>query len=192
VVNVVVTNTEEQSGTLANGYTYTGSNPAPTVASISPTTGGTTGGTTVTITGTGFLTGATITLGGNSASAVTVVNGQSVTATTSAHAAGAVNVVVNAGERIHLHRAHLRLRPGRARGRFEFGHGQRWADGVLHSVDRRRWVEWHSGFHLRGSAKGRNLHRPDEPAVQCKHADHREYQCGHDRTNHGIAASIRL
>ncbi len=36
-----------------------GSNPAPTVSSISPTTGSGSGGTAVTITGTGFLSGAT-------------------------------------------------------------------------------------------------------------------------------------
>ena len=36
-VNVVVTNTDAQSGTLTNGYTYT--NPAPTVTSITPNSG---------------------------------------------------------------------------------------------------------------------------------------------------------
>jgi hypothetical protein len=91
-VSVVVTNTDGQSGTLTNGYTYT--NPAPTVTSISPTSGTTAGGTAVTITGTGFLTGATVTLGGTSATNVTVVSATSITATTPAHAAGPVNVVV--------------------------------------------------------------------------------------------------
>ncbi|MGA9800313.1 MAG: IPT/TIG domain-containing protein, partial [Terriglobales bacterium] len=93
-VNVVVTNTDTQSGTLTNGYTYTAANPAPTVTSITPTTGLTAGGTAVTITGTGFLSGATVTLGGSSATGVTVVSPTSITATTPAHAAGAVNVVV--------------------------------------------------------------------------------------------------
>ncbi len=37
-VNVVVTNTDAQTGTLSNGYTYA-SNPAPTVTSIAPTSG---------------------------------------------------------------------------------------------------------------------------------------------------------
>ena len=94
-VSVVVTNTEEQSGTLANGYTYVASNPAPTVASIAPKTGPATGGTTVTITGAGFQTGATVTLGGNAASGVSVASAQSITATTPSHAAGTVNVVVS-------------------------------------------------------------------------------------------------
>ena len=62
-VNVVVTNTDAQSGTLTNGYTYTATNPAPTVTSITPNTGTANGGTAVTITGTGFLAGATVSLG---------------------------------------------------------------------------------------------------------------------------------
>ena len=59
-VSVVVTNTDGQSGTLTNGYTYT--NSAPAVISIAPGSGSTSGGTSVTITGTGFLTGATVKL----------------------------------------------------------------------------------------------------------------------------------
>ena len=94
VVNVVVTNTDAQTGTLANGYTYTASNPAPTVTSISPTSGTTAGGTSVTITGTGFLTGTTVSFGATAAPSVNVVGSTSITATTPAHAAGAVNVVV--------------------------------------------------------------------------------------------------
>ena len=64
------------------------------MTSISPTSGTTAGGTPVTITGTGFLTGATVSLGGTAATGVTVVSSTSITATTAAHAAGAVNVVV--------------------------------------------------------------------------------------------------
>ncbi len=65
-VNVVVTNSDTQSGTLTQGFTYTAvPNPAPTVAAISPTSGTNAGGTAVTITGTGFLTGATVSLGGD-------------------------------------------------------------------------------------------------------------------------------
>ncbi len=93
-VNVVVTNTDAQTGTLTNGYTYNAANPAPTVTSITPNSGNTTGGTAVTITGTGFLAGATVKLGGTAATGVVVVNSTSITANTSAHAAGAVSVVV--------------------------------------------------------------------------------------------------
>ncbi len=93
-VSVVVTNTDTQTGTLNNGYTYTPSNPAPTVTSITPNTGTAAGGTSVTITGTGFLAGATVSLGGTAATNVNVVGSTSITATTPAHAAGAVSVVV--------------------------------------------------------------------------------------------------
>ena len=61
---------------------------------MTPTSGTTAGGTGITVTGTGFLAGATVTLGGTAASNVTVVNSRTITATTAAHAAGAVNVVV--------------------------------------------------------------------------------------------------
>ena len=91
-VNVLVTNTDGQNGTLTNGYTYT--NPAPTVSSIAPNSGTTSGGDGVSIAGTGFLAGATVKLGGTAATNVTVVSDTSITATTPAHAAGAVNVVV--------------------------------------------------------------------------------------------------
>ena len=69
-------------------------NPAPTLTSISPTSGTANGGTPVTITGTGFLAGATVSLGGTAATGVTVVSSTSITATTAAHTAGAVSVVV--------------------------------------------------------------------------------------------------
>ncbi len=69
-------------------------NPAPTVTGVLPASGTTAGGTAVTVSGTGFLAGATVTLGGTAASNVTVVNSTTITATTAAHAAGAVNVVV--------------------------------------------------------------------------------------------------
>ncbi len=93
-VSVQVTNTDAQSGTLTNGFTYTAPNPAPTVTTITPNSGSTAGGTTVTITGTGFLTGAAVKLGGTSATSVAVVNSTSITAITPAHAAGAVSVQV--------------------------------------------------------------------------------------------------
>jgi hypothetical protein len=69
-------------------------NPAPTVTSITPTTGSQAGGTAVTITGTGFLAGATVKFGGTLATNVSVVSATSITATTPAHAPGAVDVVV--------------------------------------------------------------------------------------------------
>jgi hypothetical protein len=69
-------------------------NPAPTPTSISPTSGSTAGGTSVTITGTNFSSGATVTFGGTSATGANVTSSTSITATTPAHSAGMVNVVV--------------------------------------------------------------------------------------------------
>src|SRR5882724_2899572 len=71
-----------------------GSNPAPKLSSISPTSGSGSGGIAVTITGTGFLSGASVSLGGAAATGVNVVSSTSITATTAAHPAGAVSVVV--------------------------------------------------------------------------------------------------
>jgi hypothetical protein len=93
-VNVVVTNPGGQSATSANGYSYTGGIAAPTVSGVSPTSGPTAGGTSVTISGTGFAAGATVTFGGTNATGVVVNNSTTITATTPAHAAGAVDVVV--------------------------------------------------------------------------------------------------
>ncbi len=68
--------------------------PVPTVTGISPDIGPTTGGTSVTITGTNF-TGATgVSFGGTSAASYIVDSATQITATTPAHAAGAVNVTV--------------------------------------------------------------------------------------------------
>jgi len=90
-VTVTVTNPDTQSGSLTNGYTY---NPAPTVTGVSPNHGPAAGGTSITISGTNFVTGATVTLGGTAATNVVVVNSTTITATTAAHAAGAVTVTV--------------------------------------------------------------------------------------------------
>jgi IPT/TIG domain len=67
---------------------------APTVTVVNPNNGPATGGTSITISGTNFVTGATASLGGASATNVVVVNSTTITATTAAHAAGAVTVSV--------------------------------------------------------------------------------------------------
>lgn len=67
---------------------------APTVTSLSPTTGSTAGGTAVTITGKD-LTGATgVTFGGTAATSVVVVDDTHITCVTPAKTAGAVTVAV--------------------------------------------------------------------------------------------------
>ncbi len=90
-VDVIVTNADSQSGTLVNGYKY---QPAPTVSNIALNSGSLSGGTAVTITGTDFLSGAVVSMGGSPCISPNVVSSTSITCTTTAHAAGAVNVVV--------------------------------------------------------------------------------------------------
>ena len=67
---------------------------APTVSSVSGTSGTAAGGTSITITGTNFLSGATVTVGGAACTSVTVVSSTSITCTTPAGTAGAQNIVV--------------------------------------------------------------------------------------------------
>jgi plastocyanin len=67
------------------------------VTDVSPTAGVIAGGTQITISGTGFESGATVTVGGVAATNVTFVNSATITATTPPHAAGSVDVVVKVG-----------------------------------------------------------------------------------------------
>ena len=72
-----------------------GSSPAPTVSSLNVTSGPLTGGTAVTLTGTGFQTGATVAFGSGSATSVAVVNSTTITCVTPSNAtATTVNVTV--------------------------------------------------------------------------------------------------
>ena len=68
--------------------------PVLSVRSASPGTGLIAGGQTVTISGNNFATGLAVTFGGAAATGVTVVDSGTVTATTPAHAAGLVDLVV--------------------------------------------------------------------------------------------------
>lgn len=66
----------------------------PTVTGISPASGITAGGTSVTITGTNFTGATTVTIGGSAATGVSVDSATTITAVTSTGTAGAKNVVV--------------------------------------------------------------------------------------------------
>ncbi len=66
----------------------------PVINSLAPTTGRTNGGTVVTITGTNFLSGASVLFGGNNATGVSVISSNQITAATPANSPGAVNVAV--------------------------------------------------------------------------------------------------
>jgi len=81
------------SGWVKKG-TWTPSLAPPTVSSVSPGSGSTAGGTAVTITGTNFATGATVTFGGTAATNVVVVSVTSITCNTPAGSAGPVTVTV--------------------------------------------------------------------------------------------------
>jgi len=68
--------------------------PAPTLTSISPDNGPITGGISVTLTGTGFVNGATVSFGALAAPSVTFNSATSLTAITPAQGAGTVAVTV--------------------------------------------------------------------------------------------------
>jgi IPT/TIG domain len=69
--------------------------PAVVVTSIVPREGSISGGTAVTISGSGFREGATVTFSGTAATDVRVISGTLMYATTPAHAAGDVDVAVS-------------------------------------------------------------------------------------------------
>jgi len=92
--NVNVTNPDGQKASLAGGFTITNASSPPTVTAVSPTSGSTIGGTSVTVTGTG-LTGATaVKFGSASAASYTVNSDSRVTATSPAGSAGTVDITV--------------------------------------------------------------------------------------------------
>jgi hypothetical protein len=65
-----------------------------TIDTIAPATGGTTGGTVITITGTGLSEATGVTVGGAAATAFSVLSDTQIRCTTPAGTAGAKNVVV--------------------------------------------------------------------------------------------------
>ncbi|MEI6834771.1 MAG: Ig-like domain-containing protein, partial [bacterium] len=71
-------------------YSY----PAPTITTITPAIGPAGGGTTISITGNGFINGTTVRIGGNSATGVNFVSSSSITAMTPAGIGGAQDLVV--------------------------------------------------------------------------------------------------
>jgi hypothetical protein len=68
--------------------------PVVTITSVTPNSISWAGGAALTITGTGFASGASVTIGGVPATSVVVVNATQITCTAPAHAAGTVNVTV--------------------------------------------------------------------------------------------------
>jgi uncharacterized protein with beta-barrel porin domain len=88
-VDLVVT-TPGGSVTQTASYTYIA---PPAIASVSPATGPTAGGTSVTLSGSDFSGATSVTFGGVAAT-ISAITATTITVTTPAHAAGAVDVVV--------------------------------------------------------------------------------------------------
>jgi lysophospholipase L1-like esterase len=86
----VTTSGGTSAANVGDNFTYNAPSAVPTVTAISPNSGPTTGNTPITITGTGFITGATVTIGQGSgavtgaiaATSVTVVSSTKITAVT--------------------------------------------------------------------------------------------------------------
>jgi len=89
-VDVIVTTGGGPSGAFAS-FTYI---TPPNITSISQLTGSTTGGTSVTITGTNFTGATSVTFDGLDATSIDVVNSTTITCITPAHSAGAVGIIV--------------------------------------------------------------------------------------------------
>ena len=93
VVAVVVVGRSGLASAESSADRFTYDAPAPTVTGISPSEGSTSGGTTVTITGTNLSSAAAVQFGGASA-AITSNSEGSITAVSPAHSAGTVAVIV--------------------------------------------------------------------------------------------------
>jgi prepilin-type processing-associated H-X9-DG protein len=93
-VTVIVSGATSAINQPADQFTYG----APTVTSLTNTTGPASGGTTVTINGTNFASGATVTFGGVSAGSVAYVSSTQLTAVSPVSAiSGPVDVIVTSG-----------------------------------------------------------------------------------------------
>ena len=90
-VDVEVVNPDQARGKLSAGFTY---QLGPYLSQVSPNTGLVSGGTRIALTGSDLQNGATVTVGGASASNVQWKSATKLKATTGPHAAGCVDVVV--------------------------------------------------------------------------------------------------
>ncbi|HET9180174.1 MAG TPA: IPT/TIG domain-containing protein [Terriglobia bacterium] len=88
---ITVTNPDGQSASLPSGFTYSS---GPSLSTISPNTGPVTGGTTVTISGSGFQSGASVSFGGIAATSVKLVSSTQIQAVSPVSPAGTVTIVV--------------------------------------------------------------------------------------------------
>jgi hypothetical protein len=100
VVDVVVTNADGQSSSLASAFAYVhpGLLPPPSVSGVAPASGPTSGNTLVTVTGSGFVTGSTVLIGGTAAIAG-AITATRITVTTPGGPAGPADVTVTNPDR---------------------------------------------------------------------------------------------
>jgi len=91
-VAVQVTTADGQSASLASAFTY--KTVKFSINSVSPLSGPAAGGTTVTISGSDFQAGASVTFGGLAATSVSLSNSSTITAVTPVHSSGSVTVTV--------------------------------------------------------------------------------------------------
>ena len=91
-VGVQVTAADGKSASLASAFTYITA--TFSVKSVSPLSGPAAGGTTVTINGSGFQSGASVNFGGLGATSVSLTNSSTIVAVTPVHSSGPVTVTV--------------------------------------------------------------------------------------------------
>jgi hypothetical protein len=91
LVDIEIRNPDGGSDVAASGFEYI---PPPRISDVQPRSGGTGGGTPITITGSGFLSGVTVFLGGLPAPNTTLNSSTQITAQTPPHSAGNVDIDV--------------------------------------------------------------------------------------------------
>lgn len=90
----VIVDTTSGNSPIGSGDLFNFSSAAATVTGVGPNTGSASGGTSTTISGTGFTSVTAVLFGGKNASAFTVTSATSITAIAPAHTAGTVDVTV--------------------------------------------------------------------------------------------------
>ena len=90
---ITITNPDGQAKTSASGVLTIANVPVPTVTAIAPTSGPSAGGTAVTLTGTNFVPGASVKIGGVAATGVNVTGPTSASAVTPPLSPGTLNDV---------------------------------------------------------------------------------------------------
>ena len=91
--DVVVKNMDGQTSTLTGGFTYSAA-PPPSISSVSPNSGSVAGGTSITISGSGFVFGAKVLVGSSQATVQTTTGGYIYATVPAASQPGGANVVV--------------------------------------------------------------------------------------------------